>query len=62
MRARQAKKIVRIAEHTPINRIPPRWLNRAIKFATNRKKDATIGAAKRYYWKGVIKRKFKQRY
>lgn len=63
MRARQAKKMVRIVEYTPINKMSGYWFSKAFDFyASDGKSDERISLAKKRYWKGVAKRKVKPMY
>lgn len=60
MKARQAKKIVRIVDYTPINKISDRWYDKAFDFYNaDGKTDERISWAKKRYTKGVEQDKVK---
>lgn len=54
MRARQAKKIVRIVRYTPIGRMSDKWFSRALKWAEDVRLQPRIQEADHYYWNGVV--------
>lgn len=63
MKARQAKKIARIVEYTPINKMSGYWFSKAFDYyASDGKSDERISLAKKRYWKGVAERKVKPMY
>lgn len=50
MKARQAKKIVRIVEYTPINKMSGYWFGKAFDYyASDGKSDERISLAKKRY-------------
>lgn len=60
MKARQAKKIVRIVEYTSINKMSEYWFGKTFDYyASDAKSDERISLAKKRYWKGVAECKVK---
>lgn len=55
MRARQAKKIVKMVMYTPIDRMSDKWFERALSYACIPFRQSQIEKAMRYYYNGICK-------
>lgn len=56
MRARQAKKIVKMVMYTPIDRMSDKWFERALSYVCIPFRQSQIEKAMRYYYNGIFER------